>query len=119
LNQPKSEWKSQKLRLLRFRPSSESLRLRLTHSHLSTSLTRKMFLRSFLSHSCASAKVCPPLWPKWSSSSRCARKELLKMLYPQHLTRLVSSSGESSWRNRKSESGIREKRTSRGFKMRD
>jgi hypothetical protein len=31
----------------------------------------------------------------------------------------ASLSGESSWKNRKSESGIKEKRTSKDFKMRD
>lgn len=43
----------------------------------------------------------------------------MRMLYLQHLMRPVSLLGESSWRNRKLENGIKEKKTLRGFRMSD
>lgn len=41
------------------------------------------------------------------------------MPYLQHLMRPVSPLGENSWKNRKLENGIKEKKTLRGFKMND
>ena len=43
----------------------------------------------------------------------------MRMLFLQHLMRLVSLLDENSWRNRKLENGIKEKKTLRGFKMSD
>jgi len=86
--------------------SVESPRLRLIHSLLNTWSTRKIpTLRCSQSRTCFTARAFPPVWLRWSSSSKWERNVPLRMPCHPPLTRPVSPFVAVWWRIKRSVSG--------------
>ena len=113
---PRLELKNLRLKRLRCKPYSESLRLKLILTLLNILLTRKMFLKFLVLPILDLVKACPQVWPRWNLLSKCARRELSKTLCHQLLMRPVSLLEESSWKSKRSENGTRERRTFEDFR---